>query len=238
MTTPALERRLGPIDAAVIVVANVIGVGIFTTPLVVASIVPDSRTILGIWTAGGVLAFFGALAYAELAARRPRAGGEYEYLRESFGEVAAFLTGWTSFVAGFSGAIAAGAIGVTTYLDRFLPGTAGSKLIAIAIIAALALVHIRGLGPGRVVQTALTLLKIVALLGLVVSRLVLGDADPAPVFAPEPAPVSALLFAMVPVMFSYSGWNAAAYVAEEVREPARNVPPGLALRTGVVVGLY
>src|SRR5262245_61597546 len=138
-----LARRLGPIDAAVVVIANVIGVGIFTTPAFIATIIPDWRAILGVWITGGALAFFGALAYAELAARRPQAGGEYVYLRESFGDVAAFLAGWTSFVAGFSGAIAAGALGVTVYVDRFVPGTAHSKSSAVAMIVMLALVHVR-----------------------------------------------------------------------------------------------
>jgi len=110
-----LARRLGPVDAAVVVIANVIGVGIFTTPRFVATIVPNSAAILGVWLVGGALAFIGALAYAELAARCPLAGGEYVYLRETFGDVAAFMTGWTSFVAGFSGAIAAGALGLTVY---------------------------------------------------------------------------------------------------------------------------
>src|SRR5262245_42079538 len=164
-----LPRRLGPIDAAVVVVANVIGVGIFTTPAFVATMVPDWRAILGVWLTGGALAFFGALAYAELAARRPQAGGEYVYLRERFGDVAAFMTGWTSFVAGFSGAIAAGALGVTRYLDRFVPGTTNSKWIAVGVIVLLALVHVRGLGPGRVVQMALTFVKVGALLCLVVA---------------------------------------------------------------------
>ena len=121
----SLDRRLGPLDAAVIVVSNVIGIGIFTTPGFVAAMLPDKASMLGVWAAGGALAFAGALAYAELAARRPQAGGEYVYLRESFGGLAAFLTGWTSFVAGFAGAIAAGAVGLTAYLDRFVPG-AGS----------------------------------------------------------------------------------------------------------------
>src|SRR5437870_6524352 len=106
---PSLERKLGPVDAAAIVIANVVGVGIFTTPAFVATIVPNPRALLAVWVCGGMLAFVGSLAYAEMAARRPFAGGEYVYLRESFGELAAFLTGWTSFVAGFSGAIAAGA---------------------------------------------------------------------------------------------------------------------------------
>jgi basic amino acid/polyamine antiporter, APA family len=90
---PALDRRLGPLDAAVIVISNVIGVGIFTTPGVIAAMLPNPAVMLGVWAFGGALAFAGALAYAELAARRPQAGGEYVYLRESFGGLAAFLTG-------------------------------------------------------------------------------------------------------------------------------------------------
>ena len=103
----ALERRLGPLDAAAIIVSNVIGGGILFTPPQVAAAVPHPWLFLGVWVAGGVLAFAGAMAYAELAALRPRAGGEYVYLRAAYGRLAAFLTGWTSFVAGFSGAIAA-----------------------------------------------------------------------------------------------------------------------------------
>ena len=163
----SLERRLGPCDAAAIVIANVVGVGIFTTPALVATIVPNPQALLAAWVCGGALAFAGSLAYAELAARRPMAGGEYVYLRESFGDVAAFLTGWTSFVAGFSGAIAAGAVGVTVYLDRFVPGIAQSKPLAIGIIVALAVVHARGLGPGRALQNALTVLKVGALIAFV-----------------------------------------------------------------------
>src|SRR5215510_7925998 len=207
-----LARQLGPVDAAIVVVANVIGVGIFTTPRFVATIVPNSAAILGVWLVGGALAFIGALAYAELAARRPLAGGEYVYLREAFGDVAAFMTGWTSLVAGFSGAIAAGALGLTTYLDRFVPGTANSKSIAVGIVGAFAFVHARGLGPGRIVQIALTFIKVVALLALVVAGLVSSSHSGAPVYAESPVSISAFLFAMVPIMFSYSGWNAATYI--------------------------
>ena len=102
----ALERRLGPLDGAAVVVSNVIGGGILFTPPLVAAAVPSPWLFLSTWLVGGVLAFAGAMAYAELAALRPRAGGEYVYLRAAFGRLAAFLTGWTSFVAGFSGAIA------------------------------------------------------------------------------------------------------------------------------------
>jgi len=239
MSSPSLERRLGPVDAAAVVIANVVGVGIFTTPAFVATIVPNPQALLGVWVCGGALAFAGSLAYAELAARRPLAGGEYVYVRESFGDLAAFLTGWTSFVAGFSGAIAAGAVGVTVYLDRFVPGIAQSEPVAVAIIVLLAVVHARGLGPGRVVQGALTLIKmgaLVAFVGIVFTSSAAGEITPA--VKGGPVRMSALLFAMVPVMFSYSGWNAAAYIAEEIREPSRNLPLGLAIGTATTVVLY
>src|SRR5512132_1171255 len=122
--SPRLERHLGVVDASALVVSNVIGVGIFTTPGIVCGMLPWPGAILAVWGLGGLLALSGAMAYAELAALIPKAGGEYVYLREGYGRLAAFLTGWTSFVAGFSGAIAAGAIGLTAYLGRFFPAAA------------------------------------------------------------------------------------------------------------------
>ena len=252
-----LDRRLGPLDGAVIVVSNVIGIGIFTTPGVVAAMLPSPIAMLGVWVAGGALAFAGAFAYAELAARRPQAGGEYVYLRESFGTLAGFLTGWTAFVAGFTGAVAAGSVGAAAYLDRFVPGAGDAtaiaawtlgpltvtlssrSLVAVSLIVALALIHARGLGPGRMIQNALTLVKVGALLLFVVIGFLVAES-PAPGSEMPAAPVAwqTWLFALVPVMFSYSGWNAAAYVAEEIRNPARNVPRALALGTATVTVLY
>src|SRR5204863_9431490 len=121
-----LERRLGPLDAAAIIVSNVIGGGILFTPPQIAASVPSALLFLSTWVVGGLLAFAGAMAYAELAALRPRAGGEYVYLRAAFGPVAAFLTGWTSFVAGFSGAIATSAVVLAFYLGRFIPAAGNS----------------------------------------------------------------------------------------------------------------
>src|SRR5262245_65052978 len=109
--------------------------------------VPNPGAMLGVWLLGGVLSFAGAMAYAELASVRPHAGGEYVYLRDAFGPLAAFLTGWTSFIAGFSGAIAASSVALADYVGRFVPRAAGAKpVIALAAIAALTLIHVRGLG--------------------------------------------------------------------------------------------
>ena len=220
---PSLDRRLGPMDGAVIVISNVIGIGIFITPGFVASMLPDKTSILAVWAFGGALAFVGALAYAELAARRPLAGGEYVYLRESFGSLAAFLTGWTSFVAGFSGGIAAGAVGLTAYIDHFVPGAGSTQpiaswhvgwvtmslsrqsVIAIVTLVALALVHARGLGPGRLVQNMLTVLKIGAIASFVVVGLIVAINMPVPSDGPRRDAVVVGLIALVPVMFSYPG---------------------------------
>jgi basic amino acid/polyamine antiporter, APA family len=252
----SLRRRLGPVDAAAIVISNVIGVGIFTTPGFIALLAPHPAAMLGVWLAGGLLAFAGAMAYAELAALRPSAGGEYVYLREGFGPMAAFLTGWTSFVAGFSGAIAAGAIGMADYLGQFFPAAGNPEpifaiplgivtlnfspraIVALTAIFGLALIHIRGVGPGRVVQNILAVIKVGVLLLFVAAGLTLGYGSVEHFAAGESVPPAAWLLAMIPVMFSYSGWNAAAYVAEEIRNPGRNVPLALALGTGTVVIIY
>jgi len=187
---------------------------------------------------------------------RPHAGGEYVYLREAFGPVAAFLTGWTSFVAGFSGAIAASAVGFASYLGRFVPAAGDTRalvviptgllnvtvspqsLVAIATIALLSIVHIRGVGPGRVLQNVLAGAKVTGLVALVALGFTIGDGSWGHVQS-VPHPVAGgFLLALVPVMFSYSGWNAATYVAEEIRDPGRFLPRALAVGTGAVVALY
>jgi basic amino acid/polyamine antiporter, APA family len=256
--TSALERRLGPLDAAALIVSNVIGGGILFTPPQVAALVPDAWLFLATWIAGGALAFAGAMAYAELAALRPRAGGEYVYLREAFGEGAAFLTGWTSFVAGFAGAIATSAVVLVFYLGRFAPAFAASgpwlvvpivpgaitltispqTLTAVAIIAAMAGLHRRGLGPGRVVGNLLASLKVTAFALFIAVGFAWGSGTVANLSEHAPVGVGSWLLALIPVMFTYSGWNAAAYVAEEIRDPGRNVPRALALGTAAVVVIY
>jgi basic amino acid/polyamine antiporter, APA family len=251
-----LERRLGPLDAAAIVISNVIGVGIFITPGIIAQLVPHPVWFLAVWLGGGLLAFAGALAYAELGSLRPRSGGEYVYLREGYGPLAAFLTGWTSFVAGFAGAIAASALGAADYLGRFIPVAGDAAplftiplpyvpilvspriLVALTIIIALALVHIRGLGPGRLVQNTLAGLKVGALALFVAVGLGLGRGSFANFQQASAGASFNWSVAFIIVMFSYSGWNAASYVAEEIRDPGRNVPKALAIGTVVVVLLY
>jgi basic amino acid/polyamine antiporter, APA family len=253
-----LERRLGPLDAAAIIVSNVIGGGILFTPPQVAMLVPDAVLFLSTWIAGGALAFAGAMAYAELAALRPRAGGEYVYLREAFGNAAAFLTGWTSFVAGFSGAIATSAVVMVFYVGRFAPTLANATpwavvplvpgritltvsaqtIAAIAIIGAMAWLHRRGIGPGRIVGNLLASLKVTAFIVFIAIGFSWGSGTVAHLTERADAVPAGWLLALIPVMFTYSGWNAAAYVAEEIRDPGRNVPRALALGTAAVVVIY
>jgi APA family basic amino acid/polyamine antiporter len=256
--TPALERRLGPLDAAAVIVSNVIGGGILFTPPLVAATIPDPWLFLAVWAVGGALAFMGAMAYAELAALRPRAGGEYVYLGAAYGRLAAFLNGWTSFVAGFSGAIAASAVFLAIYLDRFIPGAGDptplftipipwvplefsrQALVAVATILLMSWIHLRGVGPGRVMGNILATLKVLALLAFIALGLSFGAGSTANLQASAGAGVSgtAWLMALIPVMFAYSGWNAAAYIAEEIRDPGRNVPRALALGTAAVIAVY
>ena len=253
----ALQRRLGPWDAAAIIVANVIGGGILFSPPQIAASVPSPWLFLGTWFAGGALACAGAMAYAELATVRPRAGGEYVYLDAAFGRGAAFLTGWTSFVAGFSGAIATSALVFAFYLGRFIPGAASDRailtipipgvpltispqsIVALSLIAGMCWIHVRGVGPGRIVGNVLAALKVSALVAFIALGLAFGEGTMIHMqtIAAPVRPTSWLL-ALVPVMFTYSGWNAAAYVAEEIRDPSRNVPLALALGTSVVILIY
>ena len=252
----SLERRLTPLDGAAIVVSNVIGGGIFFVPILVAQFLPDARAMLLVWLAGGAFSFAGAMAYAELAALRPQSGGEYVYLREAFGRLAAFLTGWTSFIAGFSGAIAASALALAEYLGRFVPLAAdptplvtvplpflplvisNKSLVALATIALLTGAHLRGLGPGRVVQNILAGGKVLALVTFLVAGFLFGRGQSANLVAAAPVGSNGLFLALIPVMFAYSGWNAASYVAEEMRSPERNVPIALGLGTLTVVSIY
>ena len=252
-----LERRLGPLDAAAIIVSNVIGGTILFAPPGLARLVPNPWLFLGLWVAGGTLAFFGAMAYAELGALRPRAGGEYVYLEAAYGRVAAFLTGWTSFVAGFAGAIATNAMVVTFYIDRFVPGAANATplltipipyvpltittqaLVAIASVWLLAAVHIRGVGPGRMLGNILASFKVTALLlfialGLAFGTGALGNLT----VSGGHTTATNWVLAFIPIMLAYSGWNAASYVAEEIRDPGRNLPKALAIGTIAVIAIY
>ena len=243
--------RFGAIDGAALVVASVVGAGIFTVPSYVAGLAGSPLMIVSLWLGGGLLALAGALCYAELATRFPRGGAEYVYLREAFGDTIGFLSGWTSFIAGFSGAIAAAAVGFAAHLAGALPGLLPSAVgtldlgpvtltlsattgVALTLIAVFTIVSIAGVSASRVATNALALLIIVGLAAIAGTGVFTGSSGTV-----SAAPVNgAAISALVPIFFTYSGWNAAAYVAGEFRNPNKNIPRALVTGTLIVTVLY
>ena len=180
----ALSRSLGLFPATNIVIANMIGAGIFTTSGLLLRELGDPRLMILLWIAGGVLALCGALCYGELGASMPRAGGEYVYLAELFHPIVGFLTGWISFFVGFSAPLAASALGFSEYLGRAFPVLLAwgdpawtGKMLAVGIIGALLVVHLRGIEFGTRVQNLLTVGKVVLIAGLVVIGFAVGQGD-------------------------------------------------------------
>jgi APA family basic amino acid/polyamine antiporter len=250
----ALARRIGPFDATMIVMGGMIGSGIFVNPAVVARSVHSAALILGAWLVGGAAALLGALVYADLAASRPRVGGQYAYLREAYSPLAAFLYGWALLLVIQSGGMAATAIAFARYFRelvvgcsalRALPvaGEAGSSalqlsesaLAAIAL-ALLTIVNCLGVRAGSAVQSFLMVLKIGALLALVVCGF--AFAQPSPAVSGPPSSISDFGAALIPVLFAYGGWQTACFVAGEMREPRRDLPRALLAGVCGVIALY
>jgi APA family basic amino acid/polyamine antiporter len=201
--------------------------------------------ILLCWFVGGLVALAGALSYAELATMMPRAGGEYAYLREIYGPLPAFLSGWTSFFVGFSAPVAASAVAFSTYLTAagFLPATPfAQESAAVAVVVFFTTVHYCGVQLGARVQTALTGLNLALIAALILSGFLAGEANWRFLAAGSDffgaGNWAQAGFALLLVMFSYSGWNAAAYLGEEVADPARNLPRSLAIGTFAVMLIY
>jgi len=218
------------------VIGGIIGGGIFRTPAVVAERVGSPTLILAAWVAGGVVALIGALCFAELGHRRPRAGGGYVYLRETWGPLPAFLYGWALLLVIASGAIAAIAV---TFADYTLALTGLSARLtlplAIAAIFFVSAVNYLGVRPGAVVQNFFTMLKLAALAALVAIGLAAGLPPAAP---PPPGAPSAFGAALVPILFTYGGWQQTNFIAEEMVDPERDLPRALMLGVGTVVAVY
>lgn len=252
---PKLTRRVGLISASCVIIADMVGSGIFTTSGFIMQMLNDPWWLLACWLIGGAITFTGALSYGELGARLPLAGGEYVFLRESFGPLWAFLSGWISLVVGFSAPIAASAMAASGYLLHIIPGVpqeplfcAGclvisvETLLALAFLAAFTLLHTRRLGIGLGVQNALTLFKILILITLIVAGLWFWPVDspwqPVAVSGPQAPSAGAVATALVFISFAYTGFNAAAYLGGEIKNPGRNLPRALLSGTGLVVLLY
>jgi APA family basic amino acid/polyamine antiporter len=236
--------RIGAFTAACVLVSNSVGSGIFTTTGFMARDVGDPFWILALWLVGGALALAGALSYAELGAAMPRMGGEYLYLREAFGRIAAFLSGWTSFALGFGAAIAASSIGFAHYLAVLLPDVFARVPLwvpAVTLVWLITAIHASGVEKGGRFQRYITALKIGGLGGLVMLGFVWGDGSWSHFSSPEAAvepQLGVAAVALIFVLYSFSGWNAAAYIAGEIRHPERNLPRALVAGTLFVVLLY
>ena len=237
MTTYA--RRLGLFSGTMAVVGGIVGGGIFRTPAVVAERLESSAGILGAWIAGAVIALAGALCFGELGRRRPYAGGGYVYLRDAWGPLPAFLYGWALLLVIATGAIAAVAV---TFADYALALSGLPRHfavpVAVAAIVFVSLVNYYGVRPGAALQNLFTVLKLLALAGLIGAGL--GAAD---LPRPEAASGSAVTLggfgaALVPILFTYGGWQQTNFIAAEMVEPERRLPQALLLGVGIVVLIY
>jgi len=258
-------RRLGPFSATMVVIGGIIGSGIFLNPSIVAQRVGTPELTLGAWVLGGLIAAAGAFCYAELGHRRPRAGGQYVYLRDTFGPLTAFLYGWALLLVISTGATAAVAVTFARYAAPFLGLTdAATKPLAIGAIAALTAVNYVGVKPGAVTQNVFTVLKLAALAALIVLGLFVAPSfiaaggvgastglapalvgGVAPLLAPVlPSPeglgpiVVAVGIALVPILFAYGGWQQSNFVAEEMVDAERVLPLALLMGTAAVILVY
>lgn len=236
-----LARRLGTLDAVLIVMGGIVGSGIFVNPHVVARFVPDASLVLAAWGVGGLMALAGAFIWAELGVRRPDAGGQYVVLRDAFHPSVAFLYGWALLVVIQSGGMAA----VSVAFARYLAATTGSGIderwLAAGSIVALTAINAAGVRAGSTVQGVLMVLKIGAIAALVVVGLSFPVA-PSPPVAPgrieTGGTLAAFGAALIPVFFAYGGWQTAGFVAGEMKDPRRTLPRALLVGVAAVVALY
>lgn len=261
LAQPTLRRELRFSHATAIVIANMIGTGIFGTTGFLAGDLGRPSLVLGIWAIGAIVAIAGCLCYSEMGVNLPESGGEYIFLREAWGPLWGFLSGWISFFAGFSAPIATNALLLSEYLAHFVPALAttqphaGHGLIgrwlhagagqglAVGIVLALSVVNIVGVKLAAGVQNVLTSVKIGVLLLFLVLAFAIGHgslahfSQSAVRISPHSLPAQ-FAVSLVWVMFAYSGWNAATYVAGEIKDPQRTLPASLVTGTIAVAALY
>jgi amino acid transporter len=250
MSTLAQEQAgqpratLGVADAVAIIVGLIVGAGIFGTPSIVAGAVGSEALIVAVWIAGGVFAIIGALCYAELATAFPSAGGEYHFLQRAFGRSLAFLYGWARMTVIVAGSIAVFAYLFGDYMSRVVNlGAHSSAIWAALVVVVLTTVNYAGIREGKAAQNLFTVLEVGGLLLIVVAGLVLAPAPtpaaPAAGGTGQPWYMGAGIgSAMVFVLFTYGGWNDAAYISAEVRDRERNMVRALLIAIGLVTVLY
>ncbi|HEY3128701.1 MAG TPA: amino acid permease [Acidobacteriota bacterium] len=244
-------RKYGWMPATGVVIANMIGSGIFTTTGFMAVSVPSSLAILALWTIGGILAACGALCYAGLSRQHPESGAEYVYLRQNYGPIWGFLSGWASFWVGFSAPTAAACIGFAEYLGFFFPGISRSspllnsvpfvstnQLVACLAAIALTVLHSVSWRVGNTLQGGIILIKLGCILLFVIVGFIAGHGTWAHFAESHSLRLGGAAVSLIFVLYSYSGWNAAAYIAEEIKDPAKNITRALLAGTAIVTVLY
>ncbi len=259
---PRLVRSLTVFDATTLIVGSVIGSGIFVAPSLMAGYVLTPGLLLGLWLLGGLLTLCGALAVAELAAALPAAGGQYVYLTRAFGSAAGFLYGWTFLLAINTGFVAAVSVAFAKYLGVLLPGIdeqtalvglgerqlSTAQGVALLVIVLLSVLNAMGVRAGALVQNAFTVAKVAAIAALLALALVLGRGSAAnftPLLGFELGPqgvelglFAALAVAMSKALFAYDAWYSVTFTAEEIRDPARNLPRALLYGTLGITAAY
>ncbi len=237
-----MKRTLGVRTAALLVVASMVGTGVFTTTGFLVGDLSNLAVLL-CWGVGGVVALFGALAYGELAAALPHNGGEYALLSRIYHPAVGFVAGTVSLIVGFAAPTAASAIAFGVYLERVLPGGPSwwPTLSGIILIVGTAVLHVATVRRGSRFQDVMTLVKVFLVVVFIVGGLALGDIGligNTEANLIDEAFSGPFAIGLVLISFAYTGWNAAAYVAGETREPGRNLPRALALGTTLVTALY
>lgn len=252
---PQLRRDLGLAGAAAIVVGTVIGSGIFLVPKAMALQVGSPQLVFAVWVFGGVLTLFGALTYAELAAALPEAGGEYVYLREAYGPFFGFLYGWTQTWVAKSASVATLGTAFYLYLANFFPileqvlwsapgwlEIRAGQILSIALILFLGVVNYFGVKIGGGVQVAVTVVKVLLILGIVIAGLVfgseVGSASNYVSSIAAPGGISGFFVALVAALWAYDGWNNVNMVASEIKRPQKNLPMALIGGTLLVMAVY
>ena len=236
------QKTISLPSAVSLVITSMIGVGVFTSVGFQLLGLPSGFAILMLWVVGGVVSLCGALCYAELVAMMPKSGGEYHILREAYHPMAGFLAGWISITAGFAAPIAAVAMAFSKYAHTLGLNAMPQNVMAALLIVVIAVIHFGSLRFIGGFLTATTFLKVGLILAFLVGALFVSKGQ-SPSLAPKAgdfALITSPNFAtsLVYVMFAYLGWNGAAYVASEVRDPQRNVPLAFCLGILVVMVLY
>lgn len=227
--------------AIMLVIANMIGTGVFTSLGYQVGPLPSGFVILVLWLVGGVVALSGAFTYAEIATTLKRSGGEYLYLAKIFHPALGFLSGWMSAIVGFAGAISAVAIAIGAYATEALG--ISTELIAVVSIVLVSTIHWFGVKTGGIAQTILTTLKLSLIAFFCIAPFFVADSGATVNFLPQPGDLDLILssgFAtsLVFVVYAYTGWNASAYIAGNLENPKRNLPLSLVAGTGIVVVIY